>query len=470
MAEIIEMPKLSDTMSVGTIVTWLKKEGDAVAIGEMLCEVETDKATMELENLVANGVLLKIYTPEGEEAPLGAPICAIGKAGEAPPEIDAPGAKKMAAASAPQPPAPAAETSPAGTNIPTAQVESAPAAGHPAPQGRKAEYIPAKPEAVAVADAPAPGGRIKISPLARNLAEEKGIPLHVLRGTGPSGRIIRADVEAALARGITARAGDDVAGANGAHPTIAAVGGAGSAVGGSLIAEDAQIKVSNMRKTIARRLVESKTQIPHFYLETEAEAGPMLDLRASLNAALGDLPPEKGGLKLTVNDFILKASAEALRRVPGVNASWMGDHIAQHGSVHLAFGVAVPEGLLTPVIRDAQAKSLRQISAEAKALIKKARDKKLKPEEMAGSTLTVTNLGMYGVTGFFGIINPPNAAILSIGATVERPIFDQAGNIVKGRRMSIGLSGDHRVIDGATGAEYLQALVQVLETPALMLI
>ncbi|MGF1450964.1 MAG: dihydrolipoamide acetyltransferase family protein [Opitutales bacterium] len=453
MAEIIEMPKLSDTMSAGTIVNWLKQEGDSVSIGDMLCEVETDKATMELENLVADGVILKIYSPEGEEAPLGAPICAIGEPGEEPPTVE------TGAASAGGPPA---EKGPAPEPEPAQQPKSE-------PQGRKHEYVPEKSMAEQVMESPAPGGRIKASPLARKLAEEKGLPLHVIRGSGPGGRITRKDVEAAAEKGISASAGDDTGGVT--TPAAAHPGGAPAAMPGSgKIAEDTQIKLSNMRKTIARRLVESKTQIPHFYLETEADAGPLMDLRAAVNANLSELPPEQGGLKLSVNDFVLKAATEALRRVPGANASWMGDHIAQHGSVHLAFGVAVPEGLLTPVIRDAQAKSLRTISAEAKSLIKKARDKKLGPDEMTGSTFTVTNLGMYGVTGFYGIINPPNAAILSIGATVKKPVVDKNDHIVIGRRMSIGLSGDHRIIDGATGAEYLKALVEIIETPALMLV
>ena len=200
------------------------------------------------------------------------------------------------------------------------------------------------------------------------------------------------------------------------------------------------------------------------------DAAPLIKLRAEINKDLADLPPEQGGIKLTVNDFILKASTEALRRVPGVNTSWMGDHIQQHGAVHMSFGVAVPEGLVTPVVRDAHLKSLRQISAEAKQLIKKARDKKLKPEEMSGSTFTVTNLGMYGVTGFYGIINMPNAAILSVGATISKPVVGPDGQLAVGQRMAIGLSGDHRVIDGATGAEFLMALKTVLETPALMLV
>jgi len=462
MAEIIDMPTLSDTMTVGTIVNWLKKEGDEVSIGDMLCEVETDKATMELENLVVDGVILKIYIKEGGEAPIGAPICAIGEKGEEPPEVDIPepSAPEEEPAEAPDEAAEEdeatdeAEEDSDGQATPSAK---APARSGP-PQGRKQESTAATSE-----EAPAPqrerGERIRISPLARKLAEEKKIPIKAITGSGPNGRIVKADVEKAAKEGVT-RPSQSGKGET-AQPVLAA---------GMPVAEEGPIKVTNMRKAIAARLVESKTQIPHFYLETEVDAAALLQVRQDLNADLAELPPEKGGIKLTVNDFILKASAEALRRVPGVNASWMGDHIQQHGAVHMAFGVAVPDGLVTPVIRDAHAKSLRVISAEAKQLIAKARDKKLKPDEMSGSTFTVTNLGMFGVTGFYGIINPPNAAILSVGATISKPVVDAQGQLAVGHRMAIGMSGDHRVIDGATGAQFLQALKTLLETPALMLV
>lgn len=448
MAEVIEMPKLSDTMEVGTIVTWNFKEGDSVKIGDELCDVETDKATMPLENLTAEGVLLKIYLGEGSEAPLGSPICAIGEQGEVAPEIDLPGK---------------ADVEEDATEQPRQVVEPEPEPEMPQVQGRKHEYIPEQAPSEKIVESPAPGARIKSSPLARKLAEANGVALHTLKGSGPGGRVLRRDVEAALEKGIPSA---PVPVADGEVADTVAL----APISGAKIVPDVQIKVSNMRKTIARRLVESKTQIPHFYLETEIDAGALTTMRAEINASLADLAPEKGGIKISVNDLILKASAEALRRVPGVNTSWMGDHIAQHGSVHLAFGVAVPDGLVTPVIRDANVKGLRQIAAEARSLIKKARDRKLTPEEMTGSTFTVTNLGMYGITGFFGIINPPNAAILSVGATVKKPVVGPADTLVIGQRMSVGLSGDHRVIDGATGAEFLMALKEIIETPALMLV
>jgi pyruvate dehydrogenase E2 component (dihydrolipoamide acetyltransferase) len=302
-----------------------------------------------------------------------------------------------------------------------------------------------------------PGGRIKASPLAKKLAAEKGVSLAGVTGSGPGGRIVRADVISAASRPAPAPAA-----AAAAAPGITALTGP--------IGEDQTIPVSNMRATIARRLLESTNGIPHFYVEIEVDAGPLTDLREGLNAALGNLPPEKGGGKFTVNDFILKASVEALRRVPAVNSSWNGDNIQRHGRVHLAFGVAIDDGLLTPVIRDADSKSLRQIAAEAKGLIAKARNKKLTPAEMTGSTFTVTNLGMFGVTGFYGIINPPNAGILSVGATLVKPVVDASGQIVVGRRLTLGISGDHRVIDGAIAAQFLAALKAVLETPALLLL
>jgi len=291
--------------------------------------------------------------------------------------------------------------------------------------------------------------------VARKLAEEKGIDLSTIRGSGPNGRIVKKDILEATPGAAPASAQSFVA------PVVHS--GAG-------ITEQKDIPVSQMRSVIAQRLMESKNTVPHFYLETEVNVGALLTIRKQLNAELGELAPEQGGIKFTVNDFILKASTEALRRVPEMNRSWNINSIRQHSSVHIAFGVAIDDGLLTPVIRDAQAKSLKAIAHEAKALIGKARSKKLKPDEMSGSTFTVTNLGMFGISNFFGIINPPNAGILSVGATISRPIVNDKGEIEVGQIMSVGLSGDHRTVDGAVAARYLQALKGILETPALMLI
>jgi pyruvate dehydrogenase E2 component (dihydrolipoamide acetyltransferase) len=425
MATLIDMPKLSDTMTVGTLVRWLKNEGDAVANGDMIAEIETDKATMEVE-CFDEGILIKHYCSEGDEVAVADPIAAIGEAGE-----EAPAATSSApAAAAPEP---------------VAAVE-APAAA-PAPVA-----APAAPAPVA-APAASTGARIKASPLAKKIAAEKGLDLATIQGSGPGGRILK----------------EDVLNAKPVAATPAAATSAPAAAPAATL-EELVIPVSNMRKSIGKALVASKTQAPHFYLQIEVNGAPLAKLRAELNGKLAGLPPEQGGVKFSVNDLTLKAAAEAVRRVPAINRSWEGDSIKQHANVHLAFGVAIDDGLVTPVIRAAETKGLREIGAEAKVLIKKARSKKLTPNEMSGSTLTVTNLGMFGISDFYGIINPNNAAILSIGATIKKPVVNEHDEIVVGQVMKIGLSGDHRTIDGAVGAQYLQALKEILETPAMMLV
>ena len=427
MANIIEMPKLSDTMTVGTLIKWLKKEGDLVKTGDMLAEVETDKATMELESFF-DGTLLAIFVPAGSAVPLGAPLCAIGKPGEkvAPPAAAAPAPKAEAAPAAAPTPVPAPVAAP---------VAAAPVAIAPVPAA-----APAAPTAPA-------GGRIKVSPLARKLAAEKGVDLGSLKGSGPGGRILRADVLAGPAKGAPAA------------PFVSA-----STSSKGPVQQERLVPVSNMRGTIARRLLESKTQIPHFYADIEVDAGPLLELRAQLNEAL-----EKEGVKLSVNDFVLKASAEALRRVPAVNCSWEGAAIRHHPAAHVSFAVAIDDGLITPVIRDAHLKTIFAISAEAKALGKRAKEKKLAPAEFTGGTFCVSNLGMMGIESFSAIINPPNAAILAVGTTVRKPVV-KGDLIAIGQRMTLTLSVDHRVVDGAVGATFLAALRDLLEKPALLLI
>ena len=414
MANIIEMPKLSDTMTVGTLAKWLKKEGDVVKSGDMLAEVETDKATMELECFF-DGTLLKIFAPGGSKVAIGNPLCAIGKPGET---VVAPEAKPAPAAAAAKPAAPAP------TPAPT------PKAPSPAP--------------AAAAPVAAPAGRVKISPLARKLAAEKGINPAGVTGSGPGGRIVRADVlAAALAPRSAAPAAIDRSGP---------------------IQEERTVAISGMREAIARRLVESKTQLPHFYLEIEIDAAPLLAIREQLNRGL-----ETAGVKLSVNDFVLKAAAEALRHVPQVNASWLGDSIRYHGAAHVSFAVAIEDGLITPVVRDTHLKDVFQISTEAKALGKRAKEKKLKPDEFTGGTFCVSNLGMMGIPRFSAIINPPNAAILAVGTIVKKPVVrDDA--IAIGQTMILTLSCDHRVVDGAVGASYLNALKSLLEAPALLLV
>ena len=431
MATLIDMPKLSDTMTVGTLVKWLKNEGDPVASGDMIAEVETDKATMEVE-CFDDGVLIKQYCGVGDEVAVGGAIAAVGEAGEE---------------------APAAETNTAATATP--EPEPAPVAKAPTPAPAAPEPAPevAVPEPVVAASTT--GSRIKASPLAKKIAAEKGIDLATIHGSGPSGRIVKADVENAQASVATPA----VAQAVSPEPVEPAA-----------TLEAMEIPVSNMRKSIGKALVASKTQAPHFYLQIEVNGAPLAALRKELNSKLANLPPEHGGTKFSVNDLTLKAAAEAVRRVPAINRSWEGETIQQHPNVHLAFGVAIEDGLVTPVIRSAETKGLREIGAEAKALIKKARGKKLTPNEMSGSTLTVTNLGMFGISDFYGIINPNNAAILSIGATIKKPVVNENDEIVIGQVMKIGLSGDHRTIDGAVGAQYLQALKEILESPSIMLV
>jgi pyruvate dehydrogenase E2 component (dihydrolipoamide acetyltransferase) len=415
MPKTIEMPKLADTMTEGTVVKWLIKEGDKVKAGDVVAEVETDKATMGMESF-DDGTVHQVLVPAGQKVACGTPIAILLGKGEAAPANGTSVAPKATSASE----APAAK----------------PSAPVPSP-------VAAAPKAAAV---PSPGGRVKASPLAKKIAAEKGVDLGGISGTGPGGRIVKADVESARpAAGKAAVA---------TVPSMPA--GAG----------DQTIPLSGMRRVIAERLLASKTQLPHFYLHIEVDAAPLLKARAELNA----VTEATGGPKLTVNDFVLKAVVAAVAKVPAVNASFTGDAIIQYGSVHLAVAVAVDEGLVTPVIRDAQRKSLREISESVKDLAGRARSKKLKPDEYAGGTITVSNLGAYGIESFSAIINPPQAMIVSVGAIVKKPVVNAKDEIVAGQRMSVGLSADHRVVDGAVGAAYLAELRRLLENPTLMLL
>jgi pyruvate dehydrogenase E2 component (dihydrolipoamide acetyltransferase) len=435
MAQIIDMPKLSDTMTVGTLVKWLKKEGDAVKSGTMLAEIETDKATMELECFF-DGSLLRIYAPAGSQIAVGAPLCAVGKPGEIVPDVPAPVAPKPVLKDDAKP---AATASTEYAKLPAPSPVVLPAA-HP--------EVP-----------PTPGQRVKISPLAKKLAAEKGVDPARVKGSGPGGRIVRTDVIAA-ASGATSQVSTSKS-QSASGSTFAPTA---SLLAKGPIQEDKVVPVSNIRGIIAKRLVESKTQIPHFYLEIEVDAGPLLELRQQLNTAL-----EKEGVKLSVNDFILKGCADALRRVPAVNCSWEGTGVRQHSAAHVSFAVAIEEGLITPVVRDAHLKTVFAISSEAKSLAKRAKDKKLAPNDFTGGTFCVSNLGMMGIDRFSAIINPPNAAILAVGTTVKKPVVKN-DQIVVGQRMSLTLSTDHRVVDGAIGARFLAALKLLLESPALLLI
>jgi len=446
MADIIEMPKLSDTMTVGTLVKWLKKEGDTIANGDMLAEVETDKATMELESFF-DGTLLKRFVEAGAQVEIGAALCAIGEKGET---VEAP-AKKAAP--------PAADAPPAATT------PAAPAAVTPAPAPVAIAPPPASAPVVPAATSAAPtstSDRLKISPLAKKLAAAKGIDPAQVKGSGPGGRIVQADILAAEknppAAAKSASAGETAG--RPAKPTWAWR----SALDKSAIQAPGIAPLSNMRATIAKRLVESKTQFPHFYLEIEVDAAPLGALREQLNAGLG-----ADGVRLSVNDLILKAAALALRAVPAVNASWSDAGIVSHGAAHVSFAVAIDDGLITPVIKDTDRKTVFEISAEAKDLAKRAKAKKLAPAEFTGGTFCVSNLGMMGITRFHAIINPPNAAILAVGATVKKPIVVK-DQLTIGERMVLTLSCDHRVVDGALAAQFMNAIKSHLETPALLLV
>jgi pyruvate dehydrogenase E2 component (dihydrolipoamide acetyltransferase) len=407
----IKMPKLSDTMTEGTLVAWKKKKGEPVSAGEILAEIETDKATMEWE-ASDDGVLAEIYVEEGGKVSVGGAIALILGKGETAPEKSAPK------------PAPPGKSGPVQ---PVSVPQPAPQPPVPAPQGNT--------------------GRVKASPLAKKVAAAKGVDLSRIAGTGPGGRVVVRDVEAAPA----------------ARPAPAASAPVFAAPAGPA---EKRIPLSGMRRVIAERLLASKTTIPHFYLNVEADAGPLMKARADINSAL----EAAGKPKLTVNDFVLKAVAAAAVRVPAVNASFSGDAIVQYGSVHLSVAVAVDEGLVTPVVRHAESKSIFQISEAVKDLAARARTKKLKPEEYQGGTLTISNLGSYGVEGFSAIVNPPQALIVSVGAIVKKPVAGPDDRITAGLRMNLGLSADHRVIDGAIGAQYLAALRKYIESPALLLI
>ena len=423
MAIYIEMPKLSDTMTEGVLLKWRKNEGDKVSAGDVLAEVETDKATMEVEAF-DDGILHKQMVAAGAKVPVKGKIALLLQKGEAPP----------------------AE----GASIPDSPKTAAGKADTIAPAGAT-EASTSKPAAAAAAAAPAASGeRVKASPLAKKIAASKGVQLSGLAGTGPGGRIIAKDVEGAPASSGSAAKSTGPA----AIPSMPAGEG------------DQKLPLSGMRRVIAERLLASKTTIPHFYLGIEVDAGPLMKFRAEANAA----SEAAGGTKFTVNDFVLKAVVAAAAKVPAVNASFAGDSVIQYASINLSVAVAVEEGLVTPVIRDAQKKSLREISETVKDLAGRARNKKLKPDEYAGGTITVSNLGSYGIENFFAIVNPPQALIIAVGAIVKKPVVNAKNEIVVGQRLAIGLSADHRVVDGAVGAQYLAELRKFIESPTLLLL
>lgn len=400
-------------MTEGTVVKWRKTVGDSVTVGDVLAEIETDKAVMELEAF-DDGTLKEICVAEGGKAKVGDHLALLLGADEsAPKKTDK-----------------------------VANVEKSDAAAKTA---EPTQPVSAKPAAAAPT---ASSGRVKASPLAKKIAAAKGVQLATIQGSGPGGRVVAKDLEPATA------------------PAPRTATTSAPILSGPLPEGAKRIPLSGMRKIIAERLLASKTQIPHFYLNIEVDAGNLLRMRAQVNA-----PLEKAGAgKLTINDFILKAVVAAAVKVPRVNASYAGDAIIEYPDVHLSVAVAVEDGLVTPVVRAAQTKSLRQISESVKDLATRARTKKLKPEEYQGGTLTVSNLGSHGIDHFFAVINPPQAIILSVGAIVKKPVVNAQDEIVPGHRLAIGLSADHRVVDGAIGAQYLAELRLLIENPALMLI
>ena len=447
----VVMAQLSPTMEEGKLIEWKVAEGDAVAQGDVVAEIETDKANMDVEAL-GGGVLRKIVVPEGATVPVGALIGVIAEPDEAIDELlaeaEAAGGGKPA-----EGPAEAADA-PAVAPEPEAPVEAA-----SEPHAAAAAAAGSAPAPTAGDTAAVAGGRVKASPVARRMAAESGIALAGLAGSGPGGRIVKADIEAALARGVPGVAPTP------APPPAAPVPAAAVPVAPAPLApglEDRVEEASQMRKAIARRLGQSIGPVPHFFLTTEVDMGRALELRADLNARFADG-------KIGVTDLLLKATAEALNRHPAVNASWEENAIRYHGAVHLGIAVALDEGLITPVLRDAGRKGLRQISVEARDLIARARARKLAPEEYQGGTFSVSNLGMFEIDQFTAIINPPEAGILAIGQTVEKPVAVD-GEVVVRKRMRVTMSCDHRVIDGATGAAFLGAFKAMLENPLEMIL
>ncbi len=432
MSAKIEMPKLSDTMTEGTLIKWHKQVGDFVEIGDILAEVETDKATMEMEAF-DEGTLTEILVQEGEKAVIGSVLAVLdGNSDEG------------SAAPASAAPAAAAPAQPAASN---------------------------QPAAACTTPSCCDGERIKASPLARKIAAELGVDISNVSGTGPGGRIVREDVEksgkspskaasaaAKLTEAVKARV-------TAPSSPVSAPAAAPQALLPTAKEGDERIELSSMRKIIASRLLTSKTTIPHFYLHMEVDAEPLMAMRKQVN----EQAEKTHGNKYSVNDFILKATINAAEAVPAVNASFAGDHIVKFKHVGLSVAIAVEDGLVTPVIKEAESKSLLAISRAVKDFAVRAKDKKLKPDEFDGGTITVSNLGAWGIDSFDAIVNPPQAVILSVGAAIQKPVVKN-GQLAVGLRMNIGISADHRVVDGAVAASFLAEVKKLIENPALMLL
>ena len=455
MASIITMPKLSPTMEEGTLAKWTKKEGDKIAPGDVIAEVETDKANMEFP-LEDEGVLLKLLVKEGDTVKLGDPVAVLGEAGESADEA----LKELKQSTVDSRPSTVQKTQepaapPVASHVPATTED------RELGQTRAPEPMRTPPPQIQAARAAALGGnghgqlstvdrqlstRVLASPFARKLALEKGVDLRSVSGSGPRGRIVKRDIDEAAMRAPEVYAPAPVA----YVPSR----------------EDQLVPASQMRKTIARRLVEAKREIPHIYLTAEATVDKLFALREQMN--------EIGEVKISVNDLVVKALALALRRVPDANVSWTPEGIVRHGGAHVGIAVSLPDnGLITPVVRDADVKSLGALARETRSLAERARAKKLKPEEFAGGSATVSNLGMYGVREFVAIINPPESVILAVGTTEKRPIVvekDGRDTVEIARRMTLTLSCDHRVVDGVLGAQLLGEVIKLLERPMGMLL
>ncbi|MGB6048372.1 MAG: dihydrolipoamide acetyltransferase family protein [Flavobacteriales bacterium] len=440
MAEVINMPHLSDTMTEGVVAAWHKKVGDTVKSGEILADIETDKATMEFESYY-DGVLLHIGVPAGKAAPVDSLLAIIGEKGEdisallkeaeagadGKEEKEVKSEKKEVKEEPKKEEVEARSSEKASDKEASGTGSSATAPPKPAPA-----FAPAR---TASAQAAPENGRVKASPLARRMAEERGIDIKHVRGTGDDGRIVKDDIEGYLSSGMAPMA----------------------------VQEEryTEVPLSQMRKIIAKRLAESKYSAPHFYLTVAVDMSNAIDAREAINKAVD---PDR----ISYNDLVLKAAAMALRQHPKVNSSWLGDRIRYNEHIHIGVAVAVDEGLLVPVVRFADTKPLRTIGAEVREFAKRARAKKLQPEDWEGNTFTISNLGMFGIEEFTAIINPPDACILAVGAIVDTPVVKN-GAIVPGHIMKLTLSCDHRVVDGATGSAFLQTLKASLEAPVLML-
>lgn len=426
MAEIVRMPKMSDTMTEGVVAKWHKKIGDSIKSGELVAEIETDKATMEFESY-QEGVLLYRGVEEGKAAPVDGILAIIGKAGEDYKALLATENAKVSTA--------AAEKTVA---VPEAKKETA-------PQVPKVEAVATSSPIAAPSPKPAVNvtssdDRMKASPLARRLANEKGVDLSKVIGSGNDGRIVKRDID-------WFKPGMSVQSGSGFSPAITEE-------------NYEEVAVSQMRKTIAKRLAESKFTAPHFYLTIEIDMDNAISARESINAVTGS--------KVSFNDLVIKAVAAGLRQHPKVNSSWLGDRIRINHHVHIGVAVAVEDGLLVPVVRFADSKTLRDINTEVKSLVQRAKEKKLQPSDWEGNTFTISNLGMFGIDEFTAIINPPDACILAIGGIQQKPVVKN-NQVVPGNVMKVTLSCDHRVVDGASGSEFLRTVKGLLENPVILL-